>query len=86
MNKADGCRESILTAARAIHNKGAPTFTPAEIYCALRDAGSPYTRSTVVTYVSAIMCGDEVQKIPLRYRDLERVGRGQYRLRTFDPT
>jgi hypothetical protein len=81
MNSTKGCREEVIAAARALHESGADYFTPADIVSVMRKGGSDYPKSTISAYVCCVMSADEPQSVPLRYTDLERIGRGRYRLR-----
>ncbi len=56
-------------------------FTPDEMVRALRQAGSAYEESTIRTHVVSRMCANSPDNHGTTYADLERVGRGRYRLR-----
>lgn len=73
-------RWEILEAARRLRGRGLEPFAPADILRELRATGSTYPESTLRTYIVSVMCIDAPSNHAVRYPDLERVGRGQYRL------
>ncbi len=73
------CRDLILEAARRLETEGHSTFTIPQVLNHLR--GSGYPESTIRTHVSSRMCIDAPDHHGTVTADLERVGRGQYRLK-----
>ncbi|MFL5759982.1 MAG: hypothetical protein ACJ789_09595 [Thermomicrobiales bacterium] len=76
------CRDEVLESFRRL-SAGDPTatFTPQQIIDDMQKRGSRYAESTVRTHFTARMCGDAPKHHAVTYDDLERVGRGLYRLR-----
>lgn len=77
----EGCREEVLAVARLLHAEGREDFSPADVVDAMRAAGTRYAESTIRTHVVSRMCADAPDNHGTTYDDLERVGRGRYRLR-----
>jgi hypothetical protein len=75
-----GAREDILAAAKALVAQGYETFSPAQIIRTARDHGCGYPDTTLRTYILGPMCINSPDHHAVQYGDLERVGRGQYRL------
>jgi hypothetical protein len=76
------CRDEILAAFRLLTGQtGRSQCTAAEIVEELKRQGTTYQESTIRTHVTSRMCGNAPDHHPVVYDDLERVGRGQYRLR-----
>ena len=76
------CRDEILAAfLRLATRTSRDTFSPAEIVKEVRSQGSDYQESTIRTHVVSRMCADAPDHHAVVYADLERVGRGLYRLR-----
>jgi hypothetical protein len=80
------CREEIIDAFRRL-SAGDPnsTFSPQQIVDELQKRGTRYTESTIRTHVTSSMCVNAPHNHPTVYADLERVGRGLYRLRRTRP-
>lgn len=74
-------REQILAAIDGITTGPADSFTVSEILAELRSSGTDLAESTIRTHVTSRMCGDSPDNHGTTYDDLERVGRGVYRLR-----
>ncbi|GGN32348.1 DUF7669 domain-containing protein [Deinococcus daejeonensis] len=75
------CREEILAAARVLsrqHTEG--TFSMQDIVAALREKRTQYLDITIRRLVSTQMCVNAVGPDAGKYKDLERVRRGRYRL------
>jgi hypothetical protein len=68
----ENCRLQIIAAARKIAAAGWSDFSPDDIIRALHAEGSPYTDATIRTHIVYSMS---------RQPELERTGRGRYRLR-----
>jgi hypothetical protein len=76
------CRDEILDCARAIiEHKGENEFTIEDILTCLRRHGTKYTNSTIRTHVTSRLCANAPDHHAITYSDLERTGRGTYRLR-----
>ena len=76
------CRDEILAAVRRLSTRTSrDAFSPAEIVKEVRLQGSGYKESTIRTHVTSRMCADAPDHHAVVYDDLERVGRGLYRLR-----
>lgn len=73
-------RSEILAAAEALTKRGVVPFSPAQLIEELRARGSSYPDSTLRTHIVAAMCVNAPDNHAVRYPDLERVSRGQYRL------
>jgi hypothetical protein len=71
----------VLAAARRIHAAGQADFTVAEIVGQMQLAGTRYAQSTIDTHVRSRLCADAPDNHGTTYADLQRVGRGRYRLR-----
>lgn len=77
-----GARAEILAAVRdLVARSGRPEVTLAEVVDEMRRRGSVYAESTVRTMVSSHMCAQVRGPNIGSYDDLDRVGRGAYRLR-----
>ena len=76
------CRDAILDAIRdLLRGREDPTFTPVEVARFMRAQGTPYQELTIRGHISHLMCADEPDPAGKRSQDLERLGRGRYRLR-----
>ncbi len=75
-----GCREAILAVLPSVTAQDG-TFSLASVVAALRAQGCRYGESTIRTHVTSRMCADAPDHHAKTYDDLERVGRGLYRLR-----
>jgi hypothetical protein len=73
-------RSQILEAAHSLTERGVVPFSPAQLIIELRERGSMYPDSTLRTHIVAAMCVNAPDNHAVRYPDLERVSRGQYRL------
>lgn len=71
-----GAREEILIAIRRL---GSETFTVMDVLREMR--GTEYAESTIRTHITSRMCADAPDNHGTTYADLDRVGRGRYRLR-----
>ncbi|WP_412027900.1 hypothetical protein [Deinococcus yunweiensis] len=75
------CREAILQVVRElVQDRPDRVFWTFEVLERMRWSGSPYPASTIRSAISMEMCVDTASAVPPLYRDLERVGRGRYRL------
>jgi hypothetical protein len=76
------CREEILRAAQALTlRSGRPEFSLARVIEEMHRRGTRYADSTIRTHVSSRMCAGAPGHHGVVYNDLERVGRGLYRVR-----
>lgn len=77
-----GCREEILGAITTI-TRGSQknTFTLDQVIREMERRGSGYAENTIRTHVTSKMCANAPNHHASVYEDLERVGRGLYRLR-----
>ncbi len=74
------CRDEILDAVVALERRhGRDTFSPAEVVAEVLARGSQHPESTIRTHIVSAMCVNAPPNHAVRYPDLERVGRGQYR-------
>ena len=80
-----GAREELLAAAHSLADSGTTLFTPAELIARARAEGSQYPDSTLRTHVVSVMCSNAPVNHGTTYGDLERVGRGLYRLTSAAP-
>ncbi|MEU0878138.1 hypothetical protein ABZ345_06035 [Lentzea sp. NPDC005914] len=79
----EGARREILDAVRAVLTRsGASTFTLAEIVTEMSRRNTGYADSTIRTMVTSLLCRNAPDHASITYDDLERVGRGIYRLAT----
>lgn len=75
-------KEQVLLAARAITGqRGSSIFSPQDIVDYLRLIGTDLKDSTIRTHVCSVMCHNAPQNHLNKSDELERVGRGLYRLR-----
>jgi hypothetical protein len=74
------CRHAVLAAARQIHEAGHAAFSPDDIVRAVLEVRSDLAASTIRTHVVSVMCTNALANHRTRFSDLERVGRGRYRL------
>jgi len=70
-----GMREEILEWA-----SDGEVFGIEECVNGLRDNGTSYTSGTIRTHIISRMCKDAPMNHCVQWPDLERVGRGRYRL------
>jgi hypothetical protein len=78
----DTCRDEILAAIVRLERESPDgTVSPQDVVDALARMGSRYPASTIRTHVTSKMCADTPEHHARVYDDLERVGRGRYRLR-----
>lgn len=75
-----GAREDLLAAAHGLTARGVTPFSPLELIDEARLNGCAYPDSTLRTLIVGPMCVNSPNHHAVQYRDLERVGRGQYRL------
>jgi hypothetical protein len=74
-------RDDVLAAARSLGARSEDgTFSLANVISELRRRRSMYEESTIRTYVTSKMCSNGPEHLGTDYDDLERVGRGRYRL------
>ena len=77
------CRKEIIEAFRRLRRRhGRDTFTPLEIIQEVQAATTRFAESTIRTHVCAHMCKQAPVNAAVVYNDLDRVGRGLYRLRS----
>ena len=70
-----------LAAMRSLASRHGHNFFKLEVIVAEVYAnGSSYKESTIRTHITSSMCKDAPDNHSTVYRDLERLGRGQYRL------
>lgn len=76
------CRDEVLKAASFLAS-GSPdgTFSPADIVHRMEKMGTSFSESTIRTHVVSRMCHQAPVNHAAKYSDLERVGRGRYKLR-----
>lgn len=75
-------REQILAAIEHISLGPGDTFTVSDVLRELKTRGTDLKESTIQTHIRSRMCGNSPDNHGTTYDDLERVGRGLYRLRT----
>ena len=76
-----GCREEVITAAKAVTARSeGDTFAAADIVREMQRRGTSYAESTIRTHVSSRMCSQAPAHHGTVYPDLERVDRRTYRL------
>lgn len=76
------CRDEVIAAFESLARRhGRDTFSPAEIVDEMRRHGSRYRESTIRTHVVSRMCANAPDHHGVVYDDLERTGRGQYKLK-----
>lgn len=75
------CREQILEVARELARR-APHghFAMREILAEMRARETPYTEGAIYMHVASVMRRGAVRHRGVHFDDLERVGRGVYRL------
>ena len=76
------CRQEILAAMRRLRSRtGRETFRLVEIVREVQTTTSSYAESTIRTHVCSHMCRQAPVNAAVVYDDLDRVGRGVYRLK-----
>lgn len=76
------CRDEVIKAARFLANNSPDgTFRPVDIVQRMENMGTKFSESTIRTHVVSRMCYKAPANHASRFDDLERVGRGRYRLR-----
>ena len=76
-------RDEILRCAREVMRRsGLDYFTIPEVISCMEGCGSRYAESTIRTHIVSRMCANAPEHHVVTYSDLERMGRGQYRLAT----
>lgn len=75
-------REQILAAIEHISLGPGDTFTVSDVLRELKTRGTDLKESTIQTHIRSRMCDNSPDNHGTTYDDLERVGRGLYRLRT----
>lgn len=77
----DGARYEILQAIRAVlARSGDTSFTVAQVIAEMTRRDTGYPKSTISTMITAHMCRNAPDNAATTYDDLERIGRGIYRL------
>ena len=77
------CRDEILSAfRRLIFRHHRDVFQLNDIVREVKAATKRYTESTIRTHVTSKMCEQAPDHHATVYPDLDRVGRGRYRLRS----
>lgn len=77
------CRDEVLAAFRRLERRhGRKVFAPVEIVDEVMSATSRYPARTIRTEIVSRMCAGAPVNHAVVYDDLERVGRGQYRMRS----
>lgn len=80
-SSARGARGEILRAIEAVTTRsGRETFELSEVVQEMARSGTAYAESTVRTMVTSHMCASSMGAGSDKHADLERVGRGLYRL------
>ena len=75
------CREELREASRAfIKQKGKNEFSPKEVETFMRNNGTQYKVSTILTHITSKCCKNAPQNHQTKYDDFERIGKGLYRL------
>jgi hypothetical protein len=75
------CRDEILAVARKLSRERTDgIFTTQEIVAAMRERGTRHLDTTIRRHVATEMCSNAAGPGAGKYQDLERVGRGQFRL------
>ncbi|GHF61487.1 hypothetical protein HNQ07_004168 [Deinococcus metalli] len=75
------CRDEILSELQELLKvRPQREFRLGEILRRMAWRNTPYVRVTISNYVTAVMCVNSNAKDGGQYQDLERVGRGVYRL------
>lgn len=75
-----GAREDLLGAAARLTSRGQAPFSPADLIAEARNQGCNYPDTTLRTFIVGPMCVNSPDNHAVQYGDLQRVGRGQYRL------
>jgi hypothetical protein len=76
-----GAREELLAAARSLGRRGIAVFSPAQLIAEARSLGTTFPDTTLRTFIVGPMCVNSPDHHAVQYGDLERVGRGLYRIR-----
>lgn len=75
------CRDAVLACFEALErDTGRDTFSLLEIIERMEAEGRNYRESTIRTHVTSRMCRNAPSNHQVTYRDLDRVGRGLYRV------
>ncbi|GGK19855.1 hypothetical protein GCM10008955_11580 [Deinococcus malanensis] len=75
------CREEILAVARTVSRQHADqTFSIQDIVAGMRARGTKHLDTTIRRHVSTHMCVNAAGPEAGKYKDLERVSRGRFRL------
>lgn len=76
------CRAEILAAFGRLHRRhGRAVFTPVEVVQEVLAVTDRYPDHTICTEIVSRMCAEAPAHHAVAYDDLERVGRGKYRMR-----
>ena len=75
------CRDAILRVVRElVQDRPDREFWAFEVLERLRWSGAPYLEGTIRHTICLEMCVDTTSAVPPLHGDLERIGRGRYRL------
>lgn len=75
------CREEILGVIdRILQRSNSEVFSLDQLLAEMRRLGTSYKESTIRTHVTSLMCANAPDHHSVAYDDLERVGRGLYKL------
>lgn len=76
------CRDEILAAARVLSKQHTEaTFSMQDIITVMRERKTGHLDTTIRRHVSTLMCANATGPEAGKYKDLERVSRGRYRLK-----
>jgi DNA-binding transcriptional regulator YhcF (GntR family) len=76
------CRDEILETIRTLGRRSqTDRFTIQQVINEMNAKGTTYSENTIRTHIASRMCRDAPDNHAVVYDDLERVGRGEYRLR-----
>lgn len=77
----DSCREAIIKSAKAVMDmSGLDYFTIPEVVEFMSKHNTRYAESTIRTHITSRMCANAPDHHAVTYPDLERTGRGTYKL------
>ena len=76
------CRDAVLETMRMLRDRhGRDVVELEEIVLEVLSSTSAFKESTIRTHITSRMCANAPDNHAVVYGDLERVGRGRYRLR-----
>lgn len=76
------CIGEVLKAVRFLVDSSADgTFRPIDVVNRMQRMGTSFSESTIRTHIVSRMCQNVPINHAVKYDDIERVGRGRYRLR-----